>query len=66
MTNQYKKHTAKFEPSALCSCDILHSCYRIVCKKVLNNSWFRFRMQRRQFILFGEVMTLNKFQNCET
>lgn len=63
---QKKPNTAKLEPRALCSCDILHSCYRIFCKMVLNNSWFSFRMQKKQFILFREVMTLNKFQNCKT
>lgn len=66
MSRQHKNNKAKLEPSALCSCDILHSCYRIFCKMVLNNSWFSFRMQKKQFILFREVMTLNKFQNCKT
>lgn len=66
MYRQHDKNNAKFEPSALCSCDILHSCYRIFCKLVLNNSWFSFRMRRKQFIMFREVIILNKFQNCET
>lgn len=66
MYTQHNNHNAKFEPCALCSCDILHSCYRIFCKLVLNN-WFSFRMRRKQFIMFREViMILYNFQNCET